>query len=58
MKRQFNYGLRQLQSGKSNILLDDKSAVAKSRNQLEQLQERSEQLETMLVWQENLRALI
>lgn len=43
--------------GKSNILLDDKSAVAKSRNHLEYLQERREQLEMMLVWQENLRDL-
>ena len=43
--------------GKSNTPLDDNSAVLKARNQLEQLQERREQLEMMMAWMEGLRDL-
>lgn len=42
-------------SGKSDKPLDENTAVAKSRTQLEQLQERREQLEMMMAWQEGLR---
>ncbi|MCH8822098.1 MAG: HNH endonuclease [Planctomycetes bacterium] len=44
-------------TGKSDKLLDQNSAVAKSRTQLEQLQERREQLEMMMAWMEGLREL-
>ena len=43
--------------GKSNKTLDENTAVAKSRTQLEQLQERREQLEMMMAWMEGLRDL-
>jgi len=42
-------------SGKSDKKLDDKSAVQKARNQMEELQERREQLEMMMAWKEGLR---
>ena len=42
-------------SGKADNKLDDKSAVSKARNQMEQLQERREQLEMMMAWKEELR---
>jgi len=41
--------------GKSNIPLDDKSIVIKSRNQMEELSERREQLEMMMQWHESLQ---
>jgi HNH endonuclease len=40
--------------GKSDRQLDDHSAVAKKRGQLEALQERKEQLELMMEWQKEL----
>lgn len=42
-------------SGKKDKQLDDKTAVAKSRLQMEELQERREQLEMMMQWREGLR---
>ena len=42
-------------SGKSDRLLSDDSVMAKQRAQLEQLNERREQLEQMLAWREGLR---
>jgi hypothetical protein len=44
-------------SGKSDKPLDENIAVAKSRAQLEELQERREQLEMMMAWMEGLRDL-
>jgi hypothetical protein len=44
-------------SGKSDVLLDDKTAVAKARGQMEELQERREQLELLMQWREGLRDL-
>jgi hypothetical protein len=44
-------------AGKSDTPLDDNSAVSKARNQLEQLQERREQLEMMMAWMEGLREI-
>ena len=44
-------------SGKSDKLLNDNAAVNKSRTQLEALQERREQLEMMVQWQEGLKDL-
>jgi hypothetical protein len=41
-------------AGKSDRLLDDKSAIAKQKAQLDQLNERREQLEMMLQWREGL----
>lgn len=41
--------------GKSNIELDDNTAIAKQRAQLEDLNERREQLEMMLKWREAMR---
>lgn len=41
-------------SGKGAKALDDKSAIAKQRQQLEELNERREQLEMMLSWREAL----
>lgn len=41
-------------SGKSDRTLDDASVIEKQRQQLEQLQERREQLDMMLKWQESL----
>ncbi|MBN1474350.1 MAG: HNH endonuclease [Syntrophaceae bacterium] len=41
--------------GKSNVPLDDKTFVMKSRNQLEELSERREQLEMMMQWHESLQ---
>lgn len=43
--------------GKSNILLDDQSAVSKARAQMQELQDRREQLDMMMAWREGLRAL-
>ena len=43
--------------GKRDKKLDDKTAVSKSRAQMEELQMRREQLEMMMEWQENLRDL-
>ncbi len=40
--------------GKSDRKLDDASAVTKARTQLEQLQERREQIEMMMQWQQGL----
>lgn len=42
-------------SGKSDKLLDDNASVNKARTQLETLQERREQLEMMMQWQEGLK---
>lgn len=44
-------------SGKSDRLLTDDSAVAKQRQQLEQLNERREQLEMMLKWRDGLKQI-
>lgn len=44
-------------AGKSDITLDDKTALTKSRTQLEELQERREQLEMMMEWRRGLRDL-
>jgi hypothetical protein len=44
-------------AGKSDTPLDQNLAVSKARNQLEQLQERREQLEMMMAWMEGLRDL-
>lgn len=44
-------------SGKSDRLLSDDSAIAKQRQQLEELNERREQLEMMLQWREGLKAI-
>jgi len=43
--------------GKSDIPLSDHSAVEKSRKQLEELQERHEQLEMMMEWRNGLRGI-
>jgi hypothetical protein len=43
--------------GKRDRKLDDKTAISKSRAQMEELQERREQLEMMMEWQESLRDL-
>ncbi|RQW02829.1 HNH endonuclease [candidate division KSB1 bacterium] len=43
--------------GKSNIPLDDNAIITKSRNQLEELQERREQLEMMMEWHQSLQDL-
>lgn len=43
--------------GKSDRALDDNAAIRKSRNQLEELQERREQLEMMMEWRKGLRDL-
>jgi hypothetical protein len=43
--------------GKSDKALSDDSAVKKAKNQLDQLQERREQLEMMMEWQRGLRNL-
>jgi hypothetical protein len=44
-------------SGKSDKTLDENTTLAKARNQLEQLQERRDQLEMMMGWMEGLREL-
>ncbi|MCM2280097.1 MAG: HNH endonuclease [Oligoflexia bacterium] len=44
-------------SGKRDKTLDDNTAVAKARTQMEELQERREQLEMMMQWKEGLRDL-
>lgn len=44
-------------AGKSDRLLTDDSAIAKQRQQLEELNERREQLEMMLQWREGLKSL-
>ena len=41
--------------GKTDKMLDENSALAKSRSQLEELQEHREQLEMMMQWREGLR---
>lgn len=43
--------------GKGAKRLDDNTAVSKARTQMEELQERREQLEMMMAWQEGLRDL-
>ncbi len=43
--------------GKRDIPLDDNAAVNKARTQLDELQERREQLELMMQWRESLRDL-
>jgi hypothetical protein len=43
--------------GKRDIPLDDHAAVNKARSQLDELQERREQLELMMQWREGLRDL-
>lgn len=40
--------------GKSNVLLSDDTAIAKQKRQLDELQERREQIEMMLEWQRSL----
>jgi hypothetical protein len=42
-------------AGKRDKTLDDRSVVAKQRSQLEELQERREQLEMMMMWKQGLR---
>ncbi len=44
-------------TGKRDVRLDDRSAVIKARRQLEELQERREQLEMMMQWRQGLREL-
>jgi hypothetical protein len=44
-------------SGKSDRLLSDDSALAKQRAQLEELNERREQLEMMLQWRDGLKSI-
>ena len=44
-------------SGKSDKLLSDDTTVSKQKHQLEQLQERREQLEMMMQWHEGLKSL-
>lgn len=44
-------------AGKSDRLLSDQSAVAKQKNQLDDLQARREQLEMMLQWREGLKEI-
>lgn len=44
-------------AGKSDVLLSDATAIAKQRDQLEQLNERREQLEMLLQWREALRSI-
>ena len=44
-------------SGKSDKTLDENTTVTKARTQLEQLEERREQLELMMSWMEGLRDL-
>lgn len=44
-------------SGKRDALLDERTAVAKARAQMEELQERREQLEMMMLWRQGLRDL-
>lgn len=43
--------------GKTNIQLDDESALAKQKKQLEELQERKEQIELLLQWRKSLSNL-
>jgi len=43
--------------GKTNIQLDDESALAKQKKQLEELQERREQIELLLQWRNSLSNL-
>ena len=43
--------------GKAAVRLDDDTAVQKAKRQLDELQERREQLEMMMAWQENLKDL-
>jgi HNH endonuclease len=43
--------------GKSSRVLDDKSAIKKRKAQLDELQERREQLEMMMAWMEGLQDL-
>jgi len=43
--------------GKSDIQLDDQSALQKQRKQMEEVQERREQIELMFKWQESLKDL-
>lgn len=44
-------------AGKSDKALSENASLVKTRNQLEELQERREQLEMMMVWMEGLREL-
>jgi len=44
-------------AGKSNKKLDDKSTLAKQRAQLEELQERREQLEMLMAWKKGLKEI-
>jgi len=44
-------------SGKSDRVLSDRTVISKVRDQLQELQERREQLEMMLAWKEGLRDL-
>jgi len=44
-------------SGKSNKTLDDKSALAKQRAQIEELQEKQEQRKMLMAWKKGLREL-
>jgi flagellar biosynthesis regulator FlaF len=48
---------KQCNLGKGAVRLDDKTALSKKRNQLQELQERREQLEMMIEWQEELRGI-
>lgn len=43
--------------GKRDVPLDENAALSKARNQMEELQERREQLELMMQWRESLRDL-
>jgi hypothetical protein len=44
-------------AGKSDVLLADDSAIARQKQQLQELNERREQLEMMLEWREGLKAI-
>lgn len=44
-------------SGKGAVTLDDSSVIEKQRKQLEELNERREQLESMLQWREGLKVI-
>lgn len=44
-------------AGKSDVALDDDTALARQRRQLEELNERREQLEMMLEWREGMRGI-
>lgn len=44
-------------AGKRDVLLDDRTAISKARGQMEELQERREQLDMLMQWRQGLRDL-